>query len=164
MSETPTVDAPVNPAATPSRVTPTVTRVVSAVVAVGSGAVLGLAAWLDPSPLGHSTHTQLGLHPCTFLSLTGLPCPMCGATTTFAMMADGRVFSALLNQPFAALLFAITLVVFAISMAETLQPRRRWQRVADRLGPREGTLATIFLVLMGLGWVYKIAQMSYFSQ
>lgn len=161
MSDTSSVDIPLTrQSKVTSKVTPGVSRVVSAFVAAGSGAVLGLAAWLDPSPLGHSTHTQLGLHPCTFLSLTGIPCPMCGATTTFSLMAEGSVVTGVLNQPFAALLFVLTVMIFAISLAESVQPRRRWQRVADRFGPREGALATLFLVLMALGWLYKIVLMS----
>ena len=126
-----------------------ITRAVSAVVAVGSGGVLGLAAWLEPSALGHSTHTQLGLYPCSFLSLTGYPCPMCGATTTYAMMADGQLLGAVVNQPFAALLFVLTVIVFGISLAEAVQPRRRWQKIAHRLGPREGALATLFPIGVG---------------
>ena len=66
-------------------------RLTSGSVMLSGLAVLGVARWLAPAQAGHSTHTQLGLDPCTFLALTGWPCPMCGATTTFALMADGRI-------------------------------------------------------------------------
>jgi len=84
---------------------------------------------------------------------------MCGATTTFAMMADGHLLGGLLNQPFAALLFLITALIFGVASAEFLLPAGRWRRLATRLAPRESALATIFLALMGLGWIYKIVLM-----
>ncbi|MCA9567665.1 MAG: hypothetical protein KC656_07475, partial [Myxococcales bacterium] len=52
------------------------TRVVPALVAGSTGIVLGLSAWLTPNPTGHATHLQLGLSPCTILTLTGYPCPV----------------------------------------------------------------------------------------
>lgn len=135
-------------------------RLVSFALVLPTGAVLGLAAWLEPSPLGHSTHTQLGLGQCSFLSLTGYPCPMCGATTSFTLMAHFRPLDALVNQPFATMLFLMTLAVFAISLAEVVQPRGRWGRVLARIEPWEGALAGAFLAAMGLAWVYKAVLMS----
>jgi hypothetical protein len=131
----------------------------SAVVAVGSGAVLGIARWLEPSPQGFGTHQQLGLYPCTFLAWTGHPCPMCGATTTFALMADFRPLDAVINQPFAALLAAMTLGAFGVSVAEAVLPRRRWSRISASLRDREAKLAGAFLGLMGLSWIWKLAGM-----
>ena len=75
-------------------------RWVSASLVLGLGVVFALAALLEPSPVGHGTHTQLGLGSCSFLVATGYPCPMCGATTSFALMAHLRPFEALINQPF----------------------------------------------------------------
>jgi len=144
-----------------SRTTPAaISRFVSVVLMTGSGAVLGTAAWLEPSALGHSTHTQLGLGQCSFLQLTGYPCPMCGATTTFALMAHLRPLDAMLNQPFAAMLFMMTAAVFAVSAAEVVMPRRRWERLLDWIEPWEGRLAVGFLVFMAVGWLYKIALMA----
>lgn len=137
----------------------TLSRVASLPLALGTGTVLVLAAWLEPSPLGHSTHTQLGLGSCTFLTLTGWPCPMCGATTTFALMAHFHPIQAFLNQPFAACLFLATVGVFAVSAAELIAPRERWPRILDRTAPWEGVIAGGFLIAMCLGWLYKMAIM-----
>ena len=38
-----------------------------------------------------ATHTQLGLPPCNFVTLTGKPCPSCGMTTSFALLVRGDV-------------------------------------------------------------------------
>jgi len=58
-------------------------------------AILALAAWLRPDPNGMGTHTQLGLPPCTLSSLTGLRCPGCGMTTSWALVMDGDFETAL---------------------------------------------------------------------
>jgi hypothetical protein len=47
----------------------------------------------DGQPLTMSSHTQLGLPPCNFVSLTGKPCPSCGMTTSFALLVRGDVVS-----------------------------------------------------------------------
>lgn len=140
---------------------PRVARAVSAFLALGTGTVLGIAAWLTPSAEGHGTHLQLGLSTCSFLQLTGQPCPMCGATTTFTLMAHLRPIDAFINQPFAAGLFLLTVAVFAVSFVEAIDPRGRWGRITDRLAPYEGLLATLFLGAMGLGWAYKAVLMAW---
>jgi hypothetical protein len=135
-------------------------RLVSAVLMIAIGAVFTLAALLVPAAGGHGTHLQLGLGPCTFLTLTGLPCPMCGATTSFTLMAHLRPIAAFVNQPFAAMLFLLSAGVFGVSVAEVVDPRSRWTRILDWLEPREGWLAAAFLGSMALAWIYKIATMS----
>ena len=41
------------------------------------------------------THRQLGLPPCTFKEMTGLPCPSCGMTSSFALLVRGDVMNSL---------------------------------------------------------------------
>ncbi len=75
---------------------------------LGITMVWGLARWIDPydaegAPKMRSTHEQLGLPPCRFLQLTGRPCPSCGLTTSFALLAHGdprSAFRANLAGPF----------------------------------------------------------------
>lgn len=133
-------------------------RMASAGVALGALAVLGLAAWLDPNPAGHGTHRQLGLPGCTFLTLTGWPCPLCGGTTTFALMADGRVLDGFVNHPVAALLFVTCLGVVGVGGAEALVPRGRWDRLVRAAEPSQAHLAVTFLVVLFAGWTYSIAR------
>lgn len=134
-------------------------RVVSGGLGLGAGVVLLVARWLEPAVEGHGTHTQLGLSDCTFFFLTGHPCPMCGATTTFALMADFRWWEGLVNQPFAALLFLLTLAVCSVGLAEAVWPRGRWIRLAEAVEPFEGRVAAGMLVLMIAGWTMKIMKL-----
>ena len=71
-------------------------RGVLVVMAVGFTAILGTALWLNPYdddglPRRMATHTQLGLPECSMVALTGRPCPSCGMTTSFALLAHGDV-------------------------------------------------------------------------
>jgi hypothetical protein len=134
---------------------PAAVRSMSLFVAVGIAIVFAISALVAPSQVGHGTHLQLGLGQCTFLQATGWPCPMCGATTSFALMAHLHPIQAFLNQPFAAFLFLLSAVVFGIAGAEAVDPRGRWWRIFRALEPVESILAAGFLALMGLGWAYK---------
>jgi hypothetical protein len=133
------------------------TRALSGLAAVGAGSVLFLAAILTPSTSGLGTHTQLGLADCTFLGWTGMPCPMCGATTTFALLAHFRVIDGVLNQPFAALLFALTCGMLAVAIAEVADPRGRWGRMLGWFERYEVAAGVGFLALMAASWIYKLA-------
>ncbi|MFK7931213.1 MAG: DUF2752 domain-containing protein [Myxococcota bacterium] len=137
----------------------TLSRLASVPIGVGAGAVLAVAGWLTPDGSGHSTHTQLGLDGCTVLSLTGVPCPMCGMTTSFSLMAELRILEALYVQPFGVVLFLGTLLVFGVAMAELAAPRDRWRRIWRRLLRREGLYTTAFLLCLGLGWAWKFGVM-----
>lgn len=79
------------------------------------GAVLVTAMVVSPDPVGHGTHTQLGLPPCGFLLATGLPCPGCGLTTAFAHMIRLQVGGAFDANPFGVLLFCVTVVGVGVS-------------------------------------------------
>jgi len=140
---------------------PLVARVLSLGVAVVAAIPLGIAAWLTPDASGHGTHTQLGLAPCTILRTTGWPCPMCGATTAWALMAHLRVPAAFLAQPFGAVLFLVAVAVVALGVAEAVLPRGRWSRLADAVGRRDTLVGGTILALMFLGWTWKVAQMRF---
>ena len=82
-------------------------RLIQVGVALALWGLLVVSAVLAPSPDGLGTHEQLGMQPCAFYKVTGRPCPGCGLTTAFALMAHGRVGDAVVVQPFGALLFAL---------------------------------------------------------
>ncbi len=95
-------------------------------------AVLVTAAFLTPNPVGHGTHTQLGLPPCGFYVFTGIPCPGCGLTTCFSYMMRLDVVGAAYANPFGIMLWLTTVAVVPVA---TLGLVRGWPVVdtLDRL-------------------------------
>jgi hypothetical protein len=70
--------------------------------------VLMIALELRPSPTGVGTHTRLGFQHCAFLDRTGLPCPSCGMTTSFAWFARGNLLASVYVQPMGFVLAVLT--------------------------------------------------------
>jgi len=121
-----------------------------------TGLVLGIALSLNPDPSGIGTHQQLGLEPCGFLTWAGYPCPMCGMTTTFSLFVHLHPISAVANQPFGAMLFLGTLYTFCLSFMEIVQPRGRLLRLWDTTIQYQERIGFGLLILLFLGWMYKI--------
>lgn len=134
-------------------------RLVGLALALPSGGVLGTALWLDADPAGVGTHRQLGLGGCTILTNFGVPCPMCGMTTTFTHLAHLQVVDGVLNQPFGLVLFTSTVVAFALGVSDLVLPRARWRRVLAVVDRHEGWIAAGLLVGMFGGWAWKWAAM-----
>ncbi len=129
-------------------------RLVSLVVGGPAWAVLAVARSLSPDPAGHGTHKQLGLGTCSILAATGVPCPVCGMTTSFTHMAHLEPLGAVVAQPFGALLFLGTLAV-----AELARPQDRWIRLWDWTLDRERWIAGALFGGLALGWIYKVLAM-----
>lgn len=130
-------------------------RWVGAAVAAPCLGVLLVALWLTPKPSGMGTHEELGLPPCSTLARTGLPCPSCGLTTSFANMAHGRVPAAIQAHPFGPVLFLAT-CVFALAglvQAVTARPAlaalrpRFWWALAALGGMLAGWALTLYMGL-----------------
>jgi hypothetical protein len=128
-------------------------RLIGAVLSIGSLAVLVLAAWLNPSPSGVATHTQLGLPPCGLLQMAGIPCMTCGMTTSFAHLAHGHVWQSLVTQPAGTVLALVAAILFWAGgyVAITGRPSARllgmvpWTRILFSL-----------LGIVIVAWAYKI--------
>ena len=103
--------------------------------AVGLLGLLAIAAMLKPSPLGHGTHQQLGLPPCTFWVLFGRPCPTCGMTTAWAHLVRGQWVDACRANLGGALLGLLAMVA-APWLLGSADSRRLVGRFAER--PRGG--------------------------
>jgi hypothetical protein len=68
---------------------------------------------LVPDPRGYGTHTQLGLLPCSFLTMTGRLCPTCGMTTSFAWMTRGNLVRSWQANPAGCLLALLSFPLIA---------------------------------------------------
>jgi hypothetical protein len=108
-------------------------RLVAGLVAAACLVLLGTAAGLTPAPAGHGTHLALGLPACGWVISYSRPCPTCGMTTAFALLANGRPLDAFLAQPFGSLLGTLG--------AKVLQSRVIWWLVAAA----------------GVSWLYKLS-------
>ena len=132
-------------------------RVFNALLFLAAASILVIAGYLEPHADGIGTHQQLGLAPCVFEGAWGLPCPACGWTTSFALMASGQVVSALINQPFGAALSVLTFGVAILSSAETIKPRARWIMLHGCFKGRETKVLSTLFTFMFASWAYKIA-------
>ncbi len=121
-----------------------------------AAACLGLlvtAFQLTPSRGGFGTHRQLGLSECGFLLRTGLPCPACGMTTSFAWFAHGNVPASFYVQPMGFLLAVACGMTFWTSayVATTGRPVHKLLSLV----PERYYLIPI-LVMAVFGWAWKI--------
>jgi hypothetical protein len=119
------IDAVHSPNTVITRATP-IERAAWVLIALASWPILVVAAWLRPDARGFGTHQQLGLPPCAFSAVTGVPCPGCGLTTSFAHMAHGHIVAAFGAHLMGPPLFAIVCTVafyapFAIVRARPLR-------------------------------------------
>jgi hypothetical protein len=123
-----------------------------AAVAVVAG-VFSVAYWIDPyrggPGLRMGAHRQLGLPPCSFLDLTGVPCPSCGLTTSFAYTVRGD-FSNGLRANWVGVLMVIGCVVM-VPWAAYSAWKGRLLGVKSLEGPLVATVLISFLLLF-LRW------------
>ena len=128
-------------------------RLRAGLVALGSLAVLGIAAGLEASDEGIGTHTQLGMPPCMFREATGYPCMTCGMTTSFSHAADMDLVSSASVQPVGLLLAVLTAAAFWASLSVAIGGSTLGRQVAGTL---TGRALWIGAALIAAGWVYKL--------
>lgn len=128
-------------------------RIGAMAIALGCLTPLVIAASLRPSPDGYGSHTELGLARCQFLDRTGLPCPSCGMTTSWAWFARGNVEASLYVQPMGTVLAILTACCFWVALycAATGRP------IYHLLGVVPGRYYFVpLLTLAILAWGWKI--------
>jgi hypothetical protein len=121
--------------------------------------VFAIAVSLRPyddagQPRRMETHRQLGLPPCTFYMMTGLPCPSCGMTTSFALFVRGDLWNSLRANAVGTLLavFCLALVPWSLFCAV----RGRTYIVRSLEQGLVGTLL-VFMALLLLRWAILLA-------
>jgi len=113
-------------------------------------AALGIARYLEPDPRGLGTHAPITRGPCLFRSITGIPCPTCGMTTSFAYATRLRMKEAFGAQPFGALLCVFSAGLVPVALFFAVTGRGPSLRV-----PPDWALGSVLVFLIA-GWVYKI--------
>ncbi len=117
-------------------------------------AVFFVATQLDPydekgKARAMETHRQLGLPPCTFKVVTGLPCPSCGMTTSFCLLVRGDVWNSLKANFAGTSLAVIGLLFIPWALASALLGRFVFVRELDVWIFR---IAMGFLIVMFVRW------------
>lgn len=107
-------------------------------MACGLIAVFVIGACLRPyeadgRPRTHGTHQQLGLPPCSFYALTGWPCPSCGFTTSFSLVAHGDIRNAFGVNSVGTLLALYCLVLIPWAIVSAVRRRMIWIRSIEKL-------------------------------
>jgi hypothetical protein len=154
MLRVPFVDHIANPArGTHSDAISPRTRCLAVLVGVGLLAILVLANRLRPDPRGLGTHQQLGLPPCSLWVVTGVRCPACGMTTSWAYATRGQLRDALRTHVGGTIL-AFATAVCAVS-ALAIAARGKW----PLRQPSEAV--TISLIVVGAAmlvgeWVVRL--------
>jgi hypothetical protein len=138
--------------ATPARAT-VGSRLVAAGVAGVAMVVLVIASQLAPSPAGMGTHEALGLRQCEFLARTGLPCPSCGMTTSFAHFADGNWLASGYTQPMGFVLALLAGLAVWGGAYVAITGRPAWRIVGAVPGM---TIVIAMLSLAVAAWAWKI--------
>jgi hypothetical protein len=134
-----------------------------------AGIVLGLMvvftiAWQlkpyakDGTPLRMATHQQLGLPPCSFADTTGIPCPACGMTTSFALLVRGDVRHSLQANWVGTMLASFCLAFIPWAVFSIIRGRTPFVRSLEK-----GLIivVTSLLGLMLLRWAVVLGLMWY---
>jgi hypothetical protein len=123
-------------------------------ITLGLVIVFSIAVWLNPYNAGGEarrmeTHRQLGLPPCTFKTVTGIPCPSCGMTTSFALLMHGDVWNSLKANAVGTLLALFCLALIPWNLACAYCGRPFFIVSLERALTR---IILVFLVLMLTRW------------
>ncbi len=122
-------------------------------LALACAALLGLAAWLNPSPTGVGTHEALGLPPCGWVASMNLPCPTCGMTTAYSQAAHGHLLNSMICQPMGALLAVLTATTMVVAAYVAATGSALGKTLSQRFTPRFFLAMAILAVA---AWGYKI--------
>jgi hypothetical protein len=143
----------VEPKPAESRTIPDYQRLLLAALGFVLIGLLVIARVLTPSPADLGTHQQLGLPPCTFRVLFGLPCPTCGMTTAWAYLVRGEALAAL-HANCGGMLLAL-LAVLAVPWSLVSALRGRWTGWTPD-GTTTAWISTTLLILILLQWAWRL--------
>jgi hypothetical protein len=93
--------------------------------------LLGVAAVIEPDERGYGTHQKLGLPPCTFQFVTGVRCPSCGMTTSWAYLVRGRLIESLNSNTGGTLVGVIAMLLAPWAVLSGLRGRWFWRPFND---------------------------------
>lgn len=96
-------------------------------------------------------------YACLFLKFTTLPCPFCGMTRAFIAAAHGHFGDALRQSPLALLVFAGTVLVFAVHSFAIVAGVRITAGERLAWSPRTRWIAVVVVAAaVALNWAYRL--------
>ena len=122
-----------------------------------------LAVYLSPykddgSVRRMETHRQLGLPECTFKEKTGMPCPSCGMTTSFALFVRGDLWDSLKANWVGTILATFCLCLIPWSLVSVYRGRPLFFRSIE-LPISAGIIVLLSLLL--IRWAIVLAWQHY---
>jgi hypothetical protein len=134
-------------------------RGILVVMAIGLVAVFCTARWINPynedgSPRQRATHRQLGLPPCTFEEVSGVPCPSCGMTTSFSLLLHGDLLNSARANWVGSLLAGFCLLAVPWTAVSVYLGRAVFLSSLERALI---VVVSVLLTLMLLRWVFVLA-------
>ena len=128
-------------------------RVVLGGISLALVFLIAVAAMLKPSPFLIGTHQQLGLPPCSFLVLFGIPCPTCGMTTAWACLMHGEFVRALQANTGGVLLAVLAMAAAPWLMISAV--RGRWL-ISKPSGTAVGCGSAAILAITLVQWGFRL--------
>jgi hypothetical protein len=131
-------------------------RVLLLLMAVFFAGVIGVALWLDPyernadgtaTAKTMETHRQMGLPRCNSVEYLGKPCPACGMTTSFALLAHADVVNSLKANWVGTLLCGTIMVCTPWLVISAVRGRLLWVRNGEMFATV--LLSTLLVLMMG---------------
>ena len=100
---------------------------------------------------------SLPLIPCTFLRLTGIPCPFCGFTRSFWAIAHGRWSEAMYTCPLSFGVFFLVVILFLWNVSALAGRRVMYPSNFMTATPfRRRALAGGIFLLFLCNWIYRL--------
>ena len=128
-------------------------KIIQFIILAGCVSAVVVGTWLTPDHSGVGTHTALGFPPCGFYTITGIPCPTCGVTTSFVLAAHLRFEESFLVQPLGFLVF-IAVCLSALATGGTLLMGKSLFKLKLKVNGYK--IAFLLIVIVLSSWCYKI--------
>ena len=117
-------------------------------------------AWLGWNLFTHATHGDEHVTVCMFKSLTGIPCPACGATRSILALLHADFSNAFLINPLGFLLMAALIVLPPWITADLLKRENSFFRFycATEKKLTQKAIAFPAIALISANWIWNICK------
>lgn len=129
-------------------------RLVGVLTALPCWAILAVGLSLTACGKGDGTHVQMGLPPCRTMVVDGVPCPMCGLTTSITAAAHGDLAASARANAFGTMLFFSLVLGGVIGIFQAASGRNILGRMLRR---RWWFFCGILFTGVLAGWAIKLA-------